>query len=70
MTNDNITIKSATFGKFTIHPNYNIPVIEILVDNEVSGYMTPFRGYFFQVSKTYDGTYDMGNSINYGRHLY
>lgn len=61
--------KSLTIGKFTMHPEFDIPVVEILVEGNVAGYMTPFRGYFFQVSGTYDGECDLGESINYGRKL-
>jgi len=55
--------KRLSLGQFTVHPEYDVPVIEVLVDNEVGGYLSPFREYYFQVSKTYDGVTDLGHSI-------
>ena len=40
----------------------NIPTLELCVGGDVVGYLTPFRGYFFQVSQTIDGNCDMGTS--------
>lgn len=46
-----------------------IPVLEILVDGEVEGYLSPFRGYHFQVSKTFEGEMSLGQSYNYDNKL-
>ena len=62
-------INELTIGKFSFHPESEIPVIEILINGEVYGYLTPFRGYYFQVSKTYGGVHDLGSGIN-SCHLY
>ena len=56
--------KTLTLGNYSIHPEYNIPVIEILVDGDNEGWLSPFRGYFFQISETYDGIHALGRSIN------
>ena len=61
--------KRLTLGEFTINPEFKIPSIEVLIDGEVHGHMTPFRGYYFQISATYDGECDLGNSLNHGYHL-
>ena len=61
--------KNLTLGTMTMHPEYKIPIIEVLIDGEISGYMSPFRGYFFQVSGTYDGHSNLGRSINEGLSL-
>ena len=59
-------MKKLTLGEFSVHPKYDVPSIEVLVDGEVAGHLTPFRGYYFQVSQTYDGQTDLGHSINSG----
>lgn len=49
------------WGELTTHPKYNIPILEVKTrvgkdgDEETFGYLSPFRGYFFQISATYDG---------------
>ena len=62
-------MKKLTLGEFTMHQTYQIPVIEVLLDGEVAGYLSPFRGYHFQISQTYDGHLDLGSSINTGSKL-
>ena len=57
-------MKKMTLGNVTISEEYSVPRIEVLVDGEVKGYMSPFRGYFFQVSKTIDGQHSYGRSEN------
>lgn len=45
----------------------NIPILEIRTrvgkdgPEETFGYMTPFRGYFFQISKTREGQFDLAS---------
>jgi hypothetical protein len=58
-----------TLRKFTIHPIYNVPSIEVLVDGCIEGYLTPFRGYYFQISRTYDGVHTLARSINHSDNL-
>ena len=58
-------MRKMTLGKVTLSEDkYCVPRIEVLVDGEVKGYMSPFRGYFFQVSKTIDGVHGYGRSNN------
>ena len=50
-----------------IVPGTSIPTIEIIdpkleSDNEVVGYLQPFRGYKFQVSGTAKGSMDLGST--------
>lgn len=57
--------KNITTGNYVMNENYNVPMLEILVDgSKVIGYLSPFRGYFFQISKTYDGQHSLGRSDN------
>ena len=58
MKNNNNTI---TFGKITLEGKTGIPTLEIVTDDR-SYYLTPFRGYRFQVSGTKDGDGDYGSS--------
>lgn len=50
------------WGELTTHPKWNIPIMELKTKNNVTeeesvfGYLSPFRGYFFQISATYDGS--------------
>lgn len=55
------TIKKATWGELKMYENF-MPVLEIKVDDIVVGYLSPFRGYRFQVSATFDGQCDYGSS--------
>lgn len=48
---------------------YHMPILKIacVLDNEeqseiITGYLSPFRGYRFQVSATHDGNMDLGSS--------
>ena len=49
------------WGELTTHPKHGIPILEMKTRvgkdgaEEIFGYMSPFRGYFFQISATYDG---------------
>lgn len=54
----NITI---TFGGLTLEGRSGIPTLEIKCDNR-SYFLTPFRGYRFQVSGSRDGDGDYGSS--------
>ena len=58
MKNNNNTI---TFGKITLEGKTGIPTLEIICEDR-SFYLTPFRGYRFQVSGTKDGDGDYGSS--------
>lgn len=40
----------------------HMPVIEVLINDKVTGYLSPFRAYSFQVSRTADGQWDMASS--------
>ena len=51
----------ATFGELRMYENF-MPVLEIKVNDKVVGYLSPFRGYRFQVSGTFDGEGDYGSS--------
>ena len=51
----------ATFGELKMYENF-MPVLEIKVNDKVVGYLSPFRGYRFQVSGTFDGEGDYGSS--------
>lgn len=42
--------------------NDEIPIIEILVNNKVSGYLMPFRNYRFQICQDITGHSDLGSS--------
>ena len=58
MKTNNNTI---TFGKITLEGKTGIPTLEIICEDR-SFYLTPFRGYRFQVSGTKDGDGDYGSS--------
>ena len=65
MNNNNYII---TLGKITFEGRSKIPTLEIIVKEKDSarivetGYLTPFRGYSFQVSGTREGHWDRGAS--------
>lgn len=42
--------------------DHNMPIATIEYNDGSVGYLSPFRAYKFQVSKTFDGQYDMGSS--------
>ena len=53
------------FGKFSIEPGeYKVPTIELLYGDKIVGYITPFRGYHFQISETYTGLIALGESYS------
>ena len=53
------------FGKFSIEPGeYKVPTIELLYGDKIVGYITPFRGYHFQISETYSGSIALGESYS------
>lgn len=66
------TIKTATetnansitysFGNITTTGKSNMPMLEVLVNDQVCGYLSPFRKYSFQISRTINGECDMGAS--------
>ena len=41
---------------------YNVPIIEVLLNGQCTGYLSAFRKYSFQVSMTAQGQWDMGSS--------
>ena len=49
-------------GNLTFEGNSGIPTVEIKVEDKVTGYLTPFRGYSFQVSGNKSGDGDHGSS--------
>ena len=51
----------ATSGELRMYENF-MPVLEIKVNDKVVGYLSPVRGYRFQVSGTFDGEGDYGSS--------
>ena len=59
--------KYLVWGEYTIHPKYNIPILEMRIrhgedgEEKTFGYVSPFRGYFFQISKSYDGEFDLAS---------
>ena len=61
MNNNNTNINKIAFGKLTLEGRTGIPTLEIKVGDD-SFYLTPFRGYRFQVSGTKDGDGDYGSS--------
>lgn len=56
-------VKKVTLGEIIQNEEtYGMPVIEVLLDGECTGYLSPFRQYSFQVSMTAQGQCDMGSS--------
>lgn len=51
-----------TIGEITFDKECGIPTAEVLVSGKVSGYLTPFRAYCFQVSGTKGGQGAYGSS--------
>lgn len=62
MNNTNNTIAQATFGEITYEGFSKIPTIEIKLSSGRKGYLSPFRGYCFQVSGNKEGDGDYGSS--------
>lgn len=58
---NNAELKHAEFIEMTYEGHSNIPTIKI-TDGVHTGYLSPFRGYSFQVSGTKDGDGDYGSS--------
>ena len=54
-------MKSIEFGNLTLEGRTGIPTLEIKVEDR-SYFLTPFRGYRFQVSGSRDGDGDYGSS--------
>lgn len=50
------------FGKINFYGTSKMPIIELCIDDKTVGYLSPFRGYSFQVSETLNGHRDMGSS--------
>ena len=63
--NEPDNIKYLVWGEYSIHPKYHIPILEMKIrqgeDEKTFGYVSPFRGYFFQISRSYDGEFDLGS---------
>jgi len=58
-------IKRLSFGEFSMEGV--IPIIEVKnAEGEVAGYLSAFRGYSFQVSKTRDGIGDLASTHVFG----
>lgn len=59
----NVSIKKVTLGSIIQNEEtYNMPIIEVMLDGHVVGYLSPFRQYSFQISMTAQGQWDMGSS--------
>ena len=63
INNETTTIKF-TLGKIVYNEGSTMPQLEVLGNNEVFGYLAPFRKYCFQVSGSIDGDMDLGASGN------
>ena len=70
MNNNTNANEMVTFGTLTLEGHTGIPTLELKVGDR-SYYLTPFRGYRFQVSGTKDGDGDHGSSpvIHYKENL-
>lgn len=55
-----------SFGNITTNGKSDMPLLEVLVNGQVCGYLSPFRKYRFQISRTIDGECDMGSSAVLG----
>lgn len=60
--NEANTNSTITLGEIISNGTGNMPVIEVLLNGECTGYLSPFRAYSFQVSRTADGQWDMASS--------
>lgn len=60
--NEANTNSTVTLGEIISNGTGNMPVIEVLLNGECTGYLSPFRAYSFQVSRTADGQWDMASS--------
>ena len=49
-------------GNITFEGRSDIPTVEIMAGDKITGYLTPFRGYSFQVSGDKHGDGDYGAS--------
>lgn len=61
ISNETNTNSTVTLGDI-IKSESGMPIIEVILDNECTGYLSPFRMYSFQVSMTSAGQWDMGSS--------
>lgn len=70
MNNNTNEMKNIEFGTLTLEGRTGIPTLEIKCEDR-SYYLTPFRGYRFQVSGSRDGVGDYGSSpvIHYKENL-
>lgn len=57
-TNNTVTLGDIIQNEET----YGMPVIEVILNGQCTGYLSPFRRYSFQVSMTAQGQCDMGSS--------
>lgn len=63
ISNETNTNSTVTLGEIIKNEETcNMPIIEVLLDGECTGYLSPFRQYSFQVSMTAAGQCDMGSS--------
>lgn len=67
MTTNNTdkTMNVVSLGAIENH-ECGMPIVQVLVNGTVRGYLSPFRKYCFQVSKTFSGNMDMGASCVIG----
>ena len=61
INNETTTIKF-TLGSIVYNEGSTMPQMELLANGEVFGYLSPFRGYCFQVSEDTKGNCDLGAS--------
>ena len=54
-----------TVGRVFENNQSGIPVLEVLVDGKTFGWLSPFRGQYFQVSRTIKGEMTLGTSQSY-----
>lgn len=65
MKNETATETNAvtySFGNITTNGKSDMPLLEVLANGQVCGYLSPFRRYSFQISRTINGERDMGAS--------
>lgn len=58
----NVNSITYSFGNIITNSKDNMPLLVVLANGKVCGYLSPFRKYSFQISRTVDGECDMGAS--------
>ena len=51
-----------SFGNITTNGKSGMPMLEVMANEKVIGYLSPFRKYSFQISRNINGECDMGAS--------